>query len=77
MPWRSLISPVVRGVEHLPSGAVGSRPILFVGNHTLMGLYDLPVLLMELYMRGFKVCVGVCGVWGVWGGDVWWGCGGV
>lgn len=55
MPWRSLISPVVRGVDLLPTGAVGSRPILFVGNHTLMGLYDLPVLLMELYLRGFKV----------------------
>lgn len=29
--------------------------MLFVGNHTLMGLYDLPILMLELYLRGFKV----------------------
>lgn len=33
----------------------GSRPLLFVGNHTLYGLYDLPFIMMELYLRGYKV----------------------
>ena len=25
------------------------------GNHTLVGLYDLPLLVHELYLRGYKV----------------------
>lgn len=25
------------------------------GNHTLIGLYDLPLLVHELYLRGYKV----------------------
>lgn len=29
--------------------------MLFVGNHTLFGLYDLPLIMGELYTRGFKV----------------------
>lgn len=53
---RSLLSPVVCGASRLPVEAVGTRPVLFVGNHTLMGLYDLPILMLELYLRGFKVC---------------------
>eukprot|EP00899_Mesostigma_viride_P020826 jgi/Mesvir1/28745/Mv19713-RA.1 len=33
----------------------GSRvPILFVGNHTMFGLYDAPLLVHELHLRGFK-----------------------
>ena len=51
---RSLVSPVVAGVELLPS-ADTVRPLLFVGNHSRMGVYDLPWILSELYMRGIKV----------------------
>jgi 1-acyl-sn-glycerol-3-phosphate acyltransferase len=31
-----------------------SRPVLFVGNHTSMGMYDLPLMVHELYLRGFS-----------------------
>lgn len=54
-PWRDLVSPVLLGQEHLP-GLVGcGRPLLFVGNHQKCGLYDMPLLAYELYLRGFKV----------------------
>ena len=53
-PCRSLVSPVVAGVELLPP-ADTLRPLMFVGNHSRMGVYDLPWLLSELYMRGIKV----------------------
>lgn len=52
---RELISPVVRGVENLPSAGETSRPILLVGNHARIGLYDMPFLMIELYLRGVKV----------------------
>lgn len=57
MPWRELISPVVLGLEHLPDplAEASQRPVLFVGNHQKMGLYDLPLLMYELYVRGYKV----------------------
>lgn len=29
--------------------------VLVAGNHTLLGLYDLPLLVHELYLRGYKV----------------------
>ncbi|KAK9841300.1 hypothetical protein WJX74_003515 [Apatococcus lobatus] len=51
---RFLASPVVRGAENLPSPLGPKKPILFVGNHTLVGLYDLPFLVYELYLRGFR-----------------------
>ena len=44
---------MVAGVELLPS-ADTVRPLLFVGNHSRMGVYDLPWILSELYMRGIK-----------------------
>jgi hypothetical protein len=46
---------VLLGQEHLPALATSERPLLFVGNHQKMGLYDMPLLAYELYMRGFKV----------------------
>ena len=47
---------MVLGAEHLPDPlAAKARPLLFVGNHTRFGLYDLPFLVCELYLRGFKV----------------------
>lgn len=39
------VSPVVLGTQHLPDPLQeGARPLLFVGNHTRFGLYDLPLL---------------------------------
>ncbi len=52
---RNLVAPVVRGAENIPDGAVEQRACLFVGNHTRFGLYDLPFLMYELYLRGHKV----------------------
>ena len=53
---RAVLSPVMRGVENLPDPLKGPRrPLLFVGNHTLFGMLDLPFLMMELYLRGHKV----------------------
>eukprot|EP00958_Prasinococcus_capsulatus_P006480 scaffold614_cov367-Prasinococcus_capsulatus_cf.AAC.12 len=52
-PWKVLTSPVISGLENLPDPKEG-RSILFVANHTLFGIYDLPVLLHELYLRGFR-----------------------
>ena len=52
---RELISPVVRGAENLPSCSDTARPILFVGNHARIGLFDMPFLMVELYLRGLKV----------------------
>lgn len=50
---RPLVLPVMQGTENLPSkGEV--RPLLFVGNHSRMGVYDLPWIVSELYLRGYK-----------------------
>ena len=52
---RGIIAPMVLGTENLPDPlAARARPLLFVGNHTRFGLYDLPFLVCELYLRGFK-----------------------
>jgi hypothetical protein len=42
--FRRLISPVVSGDARLPDPLSTGRPLLFVGNHTQFGLYDLPML---------------------------------
>ncbi|KAH9310436.1 hypothetical protein KI387_025471, partial [Taxus chinensis] len=53
-PWRFLTSPLISGEENLPNPCVEpGRPVLFVGNHTLFGGYDTPILLYELFLRGF------------------------
>jgi len=53
---RNVVSPVVRGAGNLPNSAVDtSRPLLLVGNHARIGLYDMPYLMIELYLRGIKV----------------------
>ncbi|KAL0028357.1 hypothetical protein WJX77_001655 [Trebouxia sp. C0004] len=54
-PWRALVAPVMKGVENLPDPLGPRRPLLFIGNHTLIGLYDLPLLVHELYLRGYRV----------------------
>ncbi|GLI61318.1 hypothetical protein VaNZ11_003674 [Volvox africanus] len=56
-PWRDIIAPMVLGFEHLPQPGSPdfSRPMLFVGNHQKMGFYDTPLLVYELYVRGYRV----------------------
>lgn len=40
---QDLVSPVLLGQEHLPALVGSNRPLLFVGNHQKMGLYDVSV----------------------------------
>jgi 1-acyl-sn-glycerol-3-phosphate acyltransferase len=51
-PARRLLNPKVFGAEHLPD-----RGVLLVGNHTLLGLLDAPLLCAELWDRGIGVRV--------------------
>ena len=44
-PWQWLTAPRISGLEHLPR----DRPVLAVGNHTLMGVLDVPLLVLGLY----------------------------
>ncbi|KAJ8905489.1 hypothetical protein NDN08_001996 [Rhodosorus marinus] len=37
-----MVSPVIIGANRVPNLFPGDKPILFVGNHTLYGLFDLP-----------------------------------
>ncbi len=46
-PWRLLTAPAFYGVEHVPT----ERPFLLVGNHTLMGVLDVPLMLLGLHER--------------------------
>lgn len=50
-PWRWVTRPVFEGLEQVPSH---SR-VMFVGNHTLFGVLDAPLLMAELWRQ--------CGVW--------------
>ncbi len=45
--WSWLNDPVLEGLEHLPA----KGPALYVGNHTLLGVFDGPVMLRELLRR--------------------------
>jgi 1-acyl-sn-glycerol-3-phosphate acyltransferase len=53
-PWELITDPVFYGTELLPE----TGPALFVGNHTIFGLLDLPLLIMHvhrergLFLRG-------------------------
>jgi hypothetical protein len=54
-PLRSLLSPVLIGAEHVPrEGAV-----LIVGNHTIYGLIDIPMLGLELYEKTGRLVRGL------------------
>ena len=55
---RALTAPVLSGTENLPDPLAPKRPLLFVGNHQQFGLYDLGLIMLELYNRGFKVSSG-------------------
>ncbi len=44
-PFRLLTSPVLEGLGNIPA----ARPLLFVGNHTLFGVLDAPMLIGELW----------------------------
>jgi hypothetical protein len=50
-PWRRITAPVFHGVERLPAGG----PVLFVGNHTVYGMLDMPLMILELQRHGFWV----------------------
>ena len=44
-PWRRFTDPLFLGMERIPD----DRPLLFVGNHTLLGVLDAPLMVAELY----------------------------
>lgn len=46
-PWRWVTRPVFFGIDRVPA----DRPLLFVGNHTLYGVLDVPLLYAELYQK--------------------------
>jgi 1-acyl-sn-glycerol-3-phosphate acyltransferase len=51
-PWRWLTTPRFYGLENLPA----DRPLLLAGNHTVMGVLDVPVMLLGLQEhRGVRV----------------------
>ena len=43
-PLQALLQPYFEGMEHIPT----SRPLMFVGNHTIYGVLDVPFLYLEL-----------------------------
>jgi 1-acyl-sn-glycerol-3-phosphate acyltransferase len=49
-PIRKIINPKVYGIENVPP-----RRALLVGNHTVMGLLDSPLMCAELWERGIVV----------------------
>jgi 1-acyl-sn-glycerol-3-phosphate acyltransferase len=46
-PWQLLTAPKFHGAENVPT----KRPFLLVGNHTLMGVLDVPLMIFGLYER--------------------------
>lgn len=44
-PWHWLTAPRFTGLEHVPT----DRPVLAVANHTLMGVLDVPLLVIGLH----------------------------
>jgi 1-acyl-sn-glycerol-3-phosphate acyltransferase len=46
-PWHWLTAPVLSGLGNVPT----DRPVFFVGNHSLMGVLDVPLMLLALYER--------------------------
>jgi len=46
-PWRALTDPRIDGFEHLPADG----RYLLVGNHTTLGLFDVPFLVLDIHRR--------------------------
>ncbi|WP_067482292.1 lysophospholipid acyltransferase family protein [Actinomadura hibisca] len=46
-PWRAWTSPVFHGLENLPARG----PALLVGNHTVYGVVDAPLVFFEIHRR--------------------------
>jgi 1-acyl-sn-glycerol-3-phosphate acyltransferase len=46
-PWRAFTRPVFHGLDRIPT----TRPLLFVGNHTVWGVLDTPLLFAELWEK--------------------------
>ncbi|MCA9564109.1 MAG: acyltransferase family protein [Myxococcales bacterium] len=46
-PWRILTAPKVFGMENVPD----ERPLLFVGNHTIFGILDVPMMFRALLLE--------------------------
>lgn len=46
-PLRWYFHPIFHGLDNVPD----RRPVLFVGNHTLYGMIDIPFLFLELWQR--------------------------
>lgn len=46
-PWRALTDPKIDGFENLPADG----RYLLVGNHTALGLFDVPFLVLDVYER--------------------------
>jgi 1-acyl-sn-glycerol-3-phosphate acyltransferase len=46
-PWRALTDPRFDGFENLPSDG----RYLLVGNHTMLGLFDIPLLVIDIHKR--------------------------
>ena len=46
-PWRVLTDPRIDGFENLPADG----RYLLVGNHTTLGLFDVPFLVLDIYER--------------------------
>lgn len=46
-PWQLATRPHLSGLENIPA----ERPLLFVGNHSIWGLFDTCVLMLELHQR--------------------------
>ena len=46
-PWRALTDPRIDGFENLPDDG----RYLLVGNHTTLGLFDVPFLVLDIYER--------------------------
>lgn len=55
-PWERVVDPVFSGLENIPD----SRPLLFVGNHTLFGVLDVPLMFFKL-LDGFDIHLRVLG----------------
>jgi 1-acyl-sn-glycerol-3-phosphate acyltransferase len=47
LAWRAVCRPEFFGFENIPQ----DRPLLFVGNHQIFGVLDIPLLFHELYLK--------------------------